>query len=208
MKTVLCFGDSNTWGYEPGTGRRHGHDVRWPGVLRRKLGTDYHIVEEGLNGRTTVLDDPTRFAKNGMTYFRPCLDSHAPIDLLILMLGTNDMKHRFGLSAFDIAAGIGMLLSIVPQLGCGPDGAMPKLLIMAPPHLGPFSVLAELFAGAEPKSRAYADQLRLFAQQYGASFFDTSEVVAVSSVDGVHFDAENHRKLGERVAELVLHILA
>ena len=95
MKNILCFGDSNTWGYVPGTGNRYPKQIRWTGLLQNLLGDSFFIIEEGLNGRTTVLDDPTRIAKNGMTYLRPCLDSQAPIDLVVMMLGTNDCKHRF-----------------------------------------------------------------------------------------------------------------
>ena len=86
MKTILCYGDSNTWGYIPGTGNRYPRQVRWTGVLQNLLGEKFHVIEEGLNGRTTVMDDPTRIAKNGLPYLRPCLDSHAPIDLVVLML--------------------------------------------------------------------------------------------------------------------------
>src|SRR5688572_13370016 len=108
MKTILCFGDSNTWGYVPGTGKRYPRSERWPGVLQETLGNEFLIIEEGLNARTTTMDDPIRGGaiKNGLTYLRPCLESHAPIDLVLLLLGTNDLKHRFGLSAYDVAANV------------------------------------------------------------------------------------------------------
>ena len=98
MKTVLCYGDSNTWGYIGGTGERFAPEVRWPGVLQAALGGAYRVIEEGLNGRTTVFDDSIEEGRNGETYLRPCLQTHAPIDLVILMLGTNDLKRRFSLS--------------------------------------------------------------------------------------------------------------
>ncbi len=104
MKTVLCYGDSNTWGSDPETGERFAPDVRWPGVLRRSLGEGYWVIEEGLGGRTTVRDDPIEGAhKNGRAYLRACLESHKPIDLMTIMLGTNDLKARFAASASDIA---------------------------------------------------------------------------------------------------------
>jgi lysophospholipase L1-like esterase len=109
VKTVLCFGDSNTWGCMPLTGpeppRRYGPSRRWPGVLRRELGDGHWVVEEGLNGRTTVWDDALEPHRNGRDLLLPSLLTHQPVDLVIVMLGTNDLKRRFGLGARDIAAG-------------------------------------------------------------------------------------------------------
>ncbi len=207
MKTVLCYGDSNTWGYEPGSGRRYPYSQRWPGVLASLLGSTYHIIEEGLSGRTTVLDDPTRVGKNGLPYLRPCLDTHAPLDLILLMLGTNDLKHRFGLSAYDISAGIAMLLTVIQQSGCGPEGRTPRVLLLSPPHIGPLSALGELFEGALEKSRRLAEMYRIVATQNGCRFLDAAEIVTVSPVDGVHLDAAQHDRLGRRLAEVVRELV-
>ena len=105
MKTILCYGDSNTWGYNPSMGGRYARDERWPGVLRKELGEGYLVIEEGLNGRTTVWDDPIEGYKNGKTYLVPCLETHKPLDLVIILLGTNDLKMRFSVSALIQAAG-------------------------------------------------------------------------------------------------------
>ena len=113
LKEVLCYGDSNTWGYNPITKERYEKDERWTGVLQNALGNDYHVIEEGLNGRTTVWDDPIEGFKNGKTYLIPCLETHKPLDLVIIMLGTNDLKKRFSLSAYDIAQGAGVLIDVV-----------------------------------------------------------------------------------------------
>lgn len=94
-KRVLCFGDSNTWGYIPASGKRHPVGIRWTTLLQEKLGSDFEVIEEGLNSRTTDMNDPKHVGKNGLAYLRPCLETHDPIDLIILMLGTNDMKERF-----------------------------------------------------------------------------------------------------------------
>jgi lysophospholipase L1-like esterase len=114
VKTILCYGDSNTWGCIPLTAaqppRRYGPAQRWPGVLRRELGDGFGIVEEGLNGRTTVWDDPLEPSRSGKELLVPCLLTHQPIELVIVMLGTNDLKGRFGVGARDIAAGAGLLL--------------------------------------------------------------------------------------------------
>ena len=113
MKSILCYGDLNTWGYIPGTGERYPHDVRWTGVLKQTLGVGYHVIEEGLNGRTTVWDDPLMDGRNGKEYLTPCLASHAPLDSVIILLGTNDLKGRFSASVFDVASGIGLLVDII-----------------------------------------------------------------------------------------------
>ncbi len=136
MRTVLCYGDSNTWGYEPATGKRFPEDVRWPGVLARQLGEGFRVIEEALNGRTTVRDDPVEEHKNGKTYLRPCLESHAPLDLVIIALGVNDLKARFFASASDVADGAGVLVSIARRSGVGPDGGSPAVMLVAPPPCG------------------------------------------------------------------------
>ena len=134
MKTVLCFGDSNTWGYDPLTRERFDRDIRWPGVLRNELGEDYLVLEEGLNGRTTIWGDPIDGAhKNGSRYLLPCLESHAPLDLVVIMLGTNDLKRRFGVPAEDIARGAARLVGIARQSMCGPRCDAPQVLLVAPP---------------------------------------------------------------------------
>lgn len=207
MRTVLCYGDSNTWGYEPGTARRLPRGVRWPGVAQAALGDGYFLIEEGLNARTTVLDDPTRPGRNGLTYLRPCLDSHAPLDLVVVMLGTNDLKHRFGLGAYDIAANAAMLVATVQQTPCGVGGAAPPVLLVSPPAIGELSNLADLFAGAGPKSRELARHYRAFADQARCRFLDASSVADADPADGVHLSADAHAALGRAVAEAVRDML-
>ena len=212
MKTILCYGDSNTWGYIPGSAGRYARHQRWTGVLQRALGGDFAVIEEGLNGRTTVLDDPTKPFKNGKDYLIPCLDSHAPLDLAILMLGTNDLKHRFGMSAFDIGANVATLLGLVKQSTSSSAGGAPQVLLMAPPPVGKLTVVGsnnfpEIFRDAEEKSRMLGSIYRRLAQEAGAAFLDTSEAIVSSDVDGIHFDLEEHRKLGEFVATAVKKLI-
>src|SRR5262245_41824824 len=107
--SVLCYGDSNTWGFVPGTGARYALDVRWPGVLREQLGPEYWVIEEGLNGRTTVWEDPEVAGRNGQQYLPPCLQTHRPLDAVILFLGLNDLKTKFGATAETIAEGLAAL---------------------------------------------------------------------------------------------------
>ncbi|MBX9623215.1 MAG: SGNH/GDSL hydrolase family protein [Gemmataceae bacterium] len=207
MITVLCYGDSNTWGYEPGTARRLPREVRWPGVARAALGPRFELVEEGLNARTTVLDDPTRPGRSGLTYLRPCLESHAPLDLVVLMLGTNDLKHRFGLGAYDIAANAAMLIATVQQTPCGVGGVAPPVLLVSPPAIGELSNLADLFAGAGPKSRELARHYRAFAEQAGCRFLDAATVAEADPADGVHLGPAGHAALGRAIAAAIRDIL-
>jgi len=144
MKTILCYGDSNTWGYNPATQDRFSQDERSPGVLRQALGDGYEVIEEGLNGRTTVWDDPIEGYKNGKEYLIPCLETHRPLDLVAMLLGTNDLKVRFSLSAYDIANGAGVVVDIVQRSGAGPDEGAPKVLLMAPPPVGKLRVCGDV----------------------------------------------------------------
>lgn len=207
MKTILCFGDSNTWGYEPVAANRYGRTVRWAGVLQQELGSDYLIIEEGCNGRTTVWDDPIEGFKNGKEYLPPCLVSHKPLDLVIIMLGTNDLKKRFSLSAYDIADGAGVLVDIVQKSDTGPDGRPPKVLLLAPPPLAKLTDFAEMFEGAEEKSRRLGQHYQRVALEYGCEFMDTAAVIVSSDLDGIHFAASEHKKLGQAVAARVKEIL-
>lgn len=204
IKTVLCYGDSNTWGSDPETGERFAPGVRWPGVLQGALGEGYWVIEEGLGGRTTVWDDPIEGAhKNGRAYLRACLESHKPIDLVTIMLGTNDLKARFAASASDIAQGAASLAEMALRSGCGPEGGAPMVVLISPPAPGRLTEMAEMFEGAEEKARLFPTHYRRFAEQYGCGFIDASDIITSSDLDGIHLEAEEHRKLGEAVAEHV-----
>ncbi|MBA2511141.1 MAG: SGNH/GDSL hydrolase family protein [Rubrobacteraceae bacterium] len=208
MKTVLCYGDSNTWGSDPETGERFASHVRWPGVLARELGDGFRVIEEGLPGRTTVRDDPIEGAhKNGRTYLRACLESHKPLDLVTVMLGTNDLKARFAASASDIAQGAASLAEMVLMSGCGPEGGAPVVLLIAPPPVGRLTDLAEMFEGSEEKSERFAVHYGRFAEQNGCGFLDAGAVIASSDVDGIHLEEDEHRKLGEAVAARVERVV-
>jgi len=208
MKVILCYGDSNTWGYVPGTDMRYSPHERWPGVLQKNLGSGYHVIEEGLRSRTTILDDPLKPYKNGKEYLIPCLDSHAPLDLVILMLGTNDLKNRFSMSAYDVAKNIAVLLNIATRSTCGVLGKAPKTLLLVPPHLGRLTNFAELFEGATEKSRELARYYKIAASEMGCEFLDTSEVIRSSDIDGVHLDGDQHLKLGELIANTVTKLFS
>ncbi len=158
------------------------------------------VIEEGLCGRTTVFDDPIMEGRNGRRYLAPCLETHKPLDLVILMLGTNDLKTRFSAPVEDIAQGIEVLGAMVLSSGCGPGGAAPGLLIAAPAPVIETGRFAPSFAGGAEKSLRFAECWRASADLLGADFFDAASVVSSSEVDGIHLDASAHRALGEALA--------
>jgi lysophospholipase L1-like esterase len=208
MYEILCFGDSNTWGYSPETGGRFGRDLRWTGVLQRTLGSGFFVIEEGQGGRTTVWDDPVEGGnKNGLAYLAPCLESHAPLDLVVLMLGTNDVKKRFGVTAFDIGLSISRLVALVLSSSSGRDWKAPKLLLVAPPPLARLTAFAEMFQDGAEKSMKFGETYREIAKRFGCAFLDAGEVIASSAIDGIHFEEDGHRKLGQAIAGKVRLIL-
>lgn len=135
MYTVVCFGDTNTWGYDNRSGDRLAYDERWTGVLAKELGADFRVIEEGLPGRATT-EDPVESGKNAREQIGPCLESHAPIDVFVMMLGQPDLKKRFSLTACDISMGIEALSRVVLSSSAGAGGKPPKLLIMSPVQVG------------------------------------------------------------------------
>ena len=207
MKRILCYGGSNTWGYDPATCDRFPADVRWTGVLQRELGDGCLIVEEGLNGRTTVWDDPIEGFKNGRTYLIPCLASHRPLDLVIIMLGTNDLKKRFSLSAYDIANGAGVLVDVTQKSAAGRGGSAPPVLLMAPPPTTILTEFGEMFEGAGAKSHLFSQHYQRVAEQFRCRFLDTRSHVVSSERDGIHLEAAEYAKLGRAVAKAVRSIL-
>jgi lysophospholipase L1-like esterase len=207
MKTVLCYGDSNTWGYRADNAERFDRDIRWTGVMSAILGDGFAVIEEGLNGRTTVLDDPTEDHKNGETYLTPCLDTHAPIDLVVITLGTNDLKLRFSLCAYDIAAGMEKLIRIIKASESGTNHAPPKILLMSPAPVGKLTDFAEMFEGAVEKSQGLKRYYQDIAERYECAFLDIGSVAKASDIDGIHFDKAAHKAIGQSVAEIVQGML-
>jgi len=208
QRTLLAYGDSNTHGTLPKEtleeSARLGPDARWPGVLAAELGSGWKVIEEGLPARTTVHPDPVSGVyKNGLAVLPAILESHQPIDLVVLMLGTNDLKARFALPAAEIVLCIEQLVRCVRQSVVGAGGRAPELLLVAPPLVKQRGCLAEIYDGAEAKSAALAAGLAGLAQRHALPFINAAELVTVSEVDGVHFDAAEHGKLGLAIAETV-----
>jgi lysophospholipase L1-like esterase len=206
-KAVLCYGDSNTWGYVPLTGARLPRAERWPGILQNLLGEPYYVIEEGMNGRSTAWDEPFRDGRNARTTLLSTLESHAPLTLVILMLGTNDLKHHLNVSAHESSRGIAALMQIIQKSGTGPDKSPPRVLVVAPPQFGKLSeLMTHHFDGSVEKS---ADLPRYYGQacvELGCNFFNTNDVVTVG-VDGIHLNSAGHRKLAETLAPIVRELV-
>lgn len=195
-RAVLCYGDSNTYGWVPGSGGRFPRDVRWPGVLASELGAGWHVIEEGLGGRTTIFDDPILPGRNGKTYFEPCLLSHEPLDAVVVALGTNDLKVRFAASGADIARGVALLAETAL-------GFTPNVLVLGLPTLGRLDERSDELAGAHEKAERIRPHLRAWAAAAGFELLELHELVSFTEEDGVHLDAAGHRVIGEAVAQRV-----
>ncbi len=211
-RTVLCFGDSNTHGSRAVRYaldiRRYPPEVRWPGQMAAILGDSWQVIEEGHPSRTTVHDDPIEGPhKNGLAVLPALLDSHRPIDLVIIMLGTNDLKMRYSLPAMDIATSLQRLLTCISTSLSGPDLSTPKVLIVAPVPILETGYLEEIYEGGAEKSRKLAKYFAAIAKRNDASFFDAGSVASVDPVDGIHLDPEGHAEIGRAIAATVTDLM-
>ncbi len=214
-KTILVFGDSNTWGYNPFNKSpflpfdRWEEEVRWTSVLRRELGNGCRVIADGLCGRTASARDDIDDYTCGRDQIVPALRVHGPVDLLILMLGSNDLKARYGYTAYDVANSVGMVVERALQTRDAFTGGEGKILLICPPPLAlpPRSFFRFEFEGREEASHRMAPFFELIAEKYGVSYLNAGDYVRFSDADGLHFDAENHRLLGETAAKKVKEIL-
>ena len=201
MTTVLCYGDSNTYGYNPVNGLRYPKDVRWPGVLQKLLGEEYEVIEEGCNGRTTVFEDGEEPWKAGLEYLRPCLNTHKPIDFVIMMLGSNDLKRMFHASAQEIADGVEELVRIIKEFTKEKQGYIPKVVLVSPPEIGKDIATSEFSRSFDEDAIIRSKKLPILyekiAKKYECIFFDAAKVVEASEVDSLHLMPEAHKKLAE-----------
>ena len=217
-KYVLCYGDSNTWGVSPTRDgmfkplKRLPEDERWTGIAQNILGDGYDLIVDGNCGRTTVWDDPIECDKNGKEYLRPCLWSQMPLDLVMIMLGTNDLKPRFAVTAWDCAAGIETLIKIVKNSGCGYNGTTPPILIISPIHIKSDrsgTWLHEMFGGPDraAMSHDFAKYYQFIADGYGCYFLDAAQYASPCNEDGIHINPPDHKPLGQAVADKIKEIL-
>jgi lysophospholipase L1-like esterase len=205
MKTILCFGDSNTFGEVAGTLGRFEYRERWTGVMAAMLGGGYHVIEEGLNGRTTVHEDPYSEGLCGLAAVTPLMMSHRPLDAMIVMLGTNDTKQRFCYHAQLIAKGMARLLTKAEQTPAWKD--KPNIILVAPAPILPVyaerRLATEFGPGADEKSREIAAFYRQLAAERGILFCDAGTVAAPSPDDGIHLNAESHAALAGALVKII-----
>jgi lysophospholipase L1-like esterase len=200
-KIVLCYGDSNTWGYIPDRGLRHPEDTRWPGVLQSCLGREYEVVEEGMNGRTAFSYYPNGNPLNGCEYLSACLHAYSssPIAILILFLGINDIFCDRGVTVVEIAERLGETITLAGQ-----TNRIGQIVLMSPLAVNEQIEFASLYELEIEKSRHFSDVYRTQAKELSCLFVDPAEVIEASRLDGVHIDGENHIRLGKHLCEFLL----
>lgn len=210
MKTVLAYGDSLTWGYDAVGPSRHAYEDRWPSVLEAELGGKARIIPDGLNGRTTAFDDHLSAAdRNAAKTLPTALLTHAPLDLVIIMLGANDMKPWIHGNPFTAKYGLLRLVEIVRGVDYGFGWTAPKILLVSPPAVSrtEHAEFKEFFAGGDAASQHLARLYAELAEMTGCGFYDAGGVAKTTPIDGVHLDAENTRSIGRGIAPAVRKML-
>ena len=213
MKTILCYGDSNTWGYDPRTGERYDHKTRWPMAMALILNrgcppgeSNWQVIEEGLCGRTSCREDPVEGDRNGLRQLLPILESHKPLDIVAVMLGTNDLKPRFSPMPYDIARGAQRVAIAAQESKTGPAGSAPKVIMICPPPTVEAPAFAHIFGDSIELSKKLPPLYRQLAAECGAFFLDAGKHVSTSRADGIHFDPEGQLALAEAVAGLIANL--
>lgn len=208
---VLCYGDSNTWGQKPDKSGRYASNIRWPGKLQQLLGDNYYIIEEGLGSRTTDLEYAKKPGRNGKTYLQPCLESHNPVDFVIIMLGTNDLKIEFDRSAKEIADALAGLVDMVRSIAKNADDTPPHIILVSPIVINATAPrFAELYTGYYDKQSATKSEEvgRLAAEvaRTNNCHFINAGSAAEAGEDGIHFDEPSHPALAEVIAQEIKKI--
>jgi lysophospholipase L1-like esterase len=217
MKRILCYGDSNTWGYDPaaynpatGMFGRYAYDVRWTGRLQSILGSSCHVVEEAYNGRTTCFSDPSFPGRNALEHFYVSFYSHEPLDLVVIMLGTNDVKDVFSAQACVIGWGLERLIRNFFQVTMTCLSPNVQLLAVCPPELLPMCS-GQFFGGFSPASQVKSKQLpeiyKDIAKRYQCGYLNASAYVRASDIDGIHMDPDAHAVFAEIIAEKIKKML-
>ena len=212
MKTILAYGDSLTYGSDPAVdGGRHAYEDRWPSALEQGLGTDaVRVIAEGLGGRTTAFDDYSSLAdRNGVRLLPTLIASHSPIDCVVIMLGTNDMKSYLSGSALAAAMGMKRLVEIIRTFPYSAGHPVPAVVMVAPPHCvaTDHADLSTMFRHGMTESHLLAGHYERVAGDLGCAFFDAATVAKASPLDGVHLDAANSRAIGTSLVPVVRDVL-
>lgn len=201
MIEILCFGDSNTYGFTPDWKHRYGRDIRYPGALQALLGDGYYVAEDGLIGRTAAFPDSNRDGRSALETLPLSIESHGPVQYIVLMLGTNDCKADKTRSAEEVGIGMDKLVRLV--IGMLP--AWTKILLVCPPPLGASAPQRdpEYDAQSLTVSQGVAEQYRMIAEAYGLRFLDAGTVTQMSALDGEHLDPDGHKKLAAAIAGII-----
>ncbi len=204
---ILCYGDSNTYGFIPGRGGRYNCHTRWPGRLQELLGGGYQIIEEGLCGRTTVYEDRTEPGRRGLDQIQNAVEKNSPLDLLIIMLGSNDCKVQFGASATEIAEGLRQVAKKAKD-----DRTESFRILLVVPAAMTERVMHSGFGTEFDRrsvevSKELAREYKALAEKYGWGFLDGTKATQVSEIDGLHLDAQGHGRLAEAVLEWIKNML-
>lgn len=210
MKTVLCYGDSLTWGYNAEGPGRHAFGDRWPSILAAELGSGVNVIAEGLNGRTTAFDDHLADCdRNGARVLPVILQTHSPLDLVVIMLGANDMKPFICGRAIGAKQGMARLVDIVRNHAYPHDHAAPRIMLISPPAIVATANpdFNAMFDGVIAESRKLAPLYGQLAAEEDCAFFDAGIVAAATPLDGIHLDAANTRAIGTALAPLVRDML-
>jgi len=208
VKTVLCYGDSLSWGIIPGTRNRHAYGKRWTGRLQATVWPKVRVVEDCLNGRTTVWEDPFRPQRSGKAWMLPALEAHAPLDLVILFLGTNDLLSIHKMGALQAAQGVGALIDVIQSSRVEGHYPPPQILVLSPPFMSPRGEMVNKFDNAAYVSSEFPTWYGRVAEEKNCLFFDTATCIESSEVDGVHLDEAAHKKLADALTPVVLRALA
>jgi len=204
MKNILCYGDSNTWGYSPLSKLRYDEKTRWTGVLQKVLGEEFRVIEEGLNGRTTVHNETDRPFRSGVTFLPVVLESHSPLDLIIIMLGTNDLKTKYNSTAFEISQNIKTLCEVAIKCDYNENA---QILLVSPTHITETNNIEDNdFLGAIEKSHSLTSYYKKIADDLNLYFYDATKSIQTSSLDGVHWTVKQHRRIGLDLAKTVQKI--
>lgn len=208
MLRILCYGDSNTWGYIPGTNhKRYNENEKYTKLLQKKLGENYEVIEEGLNSRTLISNDdrPGKEGRNGLTYLKPCLDSHDKIDFLIIMLGTNELKSCYNNSPEDIMKMIKQYLDLITNYKSQIDKSHPNLIICGIPIVNENTIYCSnnsKYQGANKKQLSLSMLLEDFCNKNNINYINNNELEV--GIDGVHLTKESHLKLAEKLCNSIL----
>jgi len=211
MHTILVYSDSLSWGIIPPTRKRLSEKFRWPRVMEtglEKSGVHCRVIEDCLNGRRTVWEDPFNAGRNGIVGLAQTIEAHSPLSLVIVMLGTNDFQSMHDFTAWHSAQGMVQIINAIKTANIEPGMPVPEVVIMAPPRIQkPMGDMAEKFKGAAIKSSGLAAELKAVAQDTNCHFFNVADVTSASKMDGVHLDSDQHQKLGNTMVSYIKNLL-